>query len=40
MLHLLTVLEQTTALDALLVIFPIVEQRDGILAGVARPFHK
>lgn len=28
------------ALDGLLIVLPMVEQLDGILAGVARPFHK
>jgi hypothetical protein len=40
LLHRWTVLRQTTALDALLVILPVIEQLDGIFAGTARPFHK
>ena len=40
LLHFLTVLGQTAALNGRLVILPVVEQLDGILAGIARPFHK
>src|SRR2546421_163478 len=40
LLLLLTMLGQTAALNGLLVILPMVEQIDGILAGVACPFHK
>jgi hypothetical protein len=39
LLHRWTVLGQTMALDALLTKLPMVEQRNGILASVARPFH-
>jgi hypothetical protein len=40
LLHRWTVLGQTVALDSLLTMLPVVEQFDGILARVARPFHK
>ena len=40
LLHRWTVLGQTTALNALLVELPMVEQLDGIFAGVACPLHK
>ena len=40
LLHCWAVLGQTMALDGLLVICSVVEEFDGIFAGVARPFHK
>jgi hypothetical protein len=40
LLHRLTVLGRSMALDGLLSVLPMVEQHDGILAAVARPFHK
>jgi hypothetical protein len=40
LLHHLAVLGRSMALDGLLIVLPMVEQLDGILAGVARPFDK
>ncbi|HEX6552461.1 MAG TPA: hypothetical protein VF026_06850 [Ktedonobacteraceae bacterium] len=40
LLHRLTILGRSMALDGLLTMLPVVEQLDGILAGIARPFHK
>jgi hypothetical protein len=40
LLHRLSVLGRSMALDGLLIVRSMVEQLDGILAGVARPFHK
>ena len=39
LLHRWTVLGQTMPLDGLLVMLPMIEQLDSILAGVACPFH-
>jgi hypothetical protein len=40
LLHFLTVLGLTAALNGQLVILPVVEQLDGIFAGIARPFNE
>ena len=40
LLHRWTVLGQTTALNGLLTVLTMVEQPDGRLAALARPFHK